>query len=138
MPSSPALRLAGVYDADGTLRGEVSYVVGHLLGQRECSLCDITHGMVRRKPLFDRLAADLGTPFDLLHRDEVHAAQREAIGELPCVLVDRGAGWTQLLGPAELRTCDGDPHALFALLAERLADGEAATPLAGSADGTGN
>ena len=35
--------LIGVYDADATLWGEVSYWVGARLGQRHCSLCDIMH-----------------------------------------------------------------------------------------------
>ena len=42
-------RLVGVYDADGTLRGELTYWVGARLGRAHCSLCDITHGMFRER-----------------------------------------------------------------------------------------
>jgi hypothetical protein len=38
----------GVYDADATLWGELSYWVGARLGVRHCALCEVTHGLVRR------------------------------------------------------------------------------------------
>ena len=57
-PAQPFVELVGVYDADGGIRGEVSYVVGHLLHRRECALCDITHTW-RRKPAWDAM---VGTP----------------------------------------------------------------------------
>lgn len=63
--------LVGVYDADGTLRGEVAYWVGARLGRAHCALCDITHGTFRRRPDWDRCAAGLPVPFVTHHRDEV-------------------------------------------------------------------
>ena len=35
----------GVYDADGTIVGEVSYWIGARLGRTHCSLCELTHGL---------------------------------------------------------------------------------------------
>ena len=43
--------LVGVYHADGSLLGEARYVVGKILGRAHCSLCDITHDMVRKDVL---------------------------------------------------------------------------------------
>jgi len=63
-------RLVGVYRAEGSLRGEIAYVVGKLLGTAHCALCDITHSPVRRKAAWDRMAAGLGVPFELVHLDE--------------------------------------------------------------------
>ena len=48
-PVAPIERLIGVYDADGGLRGELAYVLGHLAGRAECALCDITHSAVRKE-----------------------------------------------------------------------------------------
>ena len=45
--SQQIVRLIGVYDANGTLSGELAYWIGARLGRRHCSLCDITHGSVR-------------------------------------------------------------------------------------------
>lgn len=60
-------RLVGVYDADGTVLGELSYFVKARLGRAHCSLCDITHGVVL---LVDRdgLAECAGDPQALIAR----------------------------------------------------------------------
>lgn len=50
-------RLIGVYDARGSLLGEVAYLWGKVRGTRHCSLCDITGGSVDR--LGDLLRAHL-------------------------------------------------------------------------------
>ena len=63
------IRLIGVYDADGGLRGEIAYIAGKL-GGRHCSLCDITHSPVRRRREWDAYASTLPVPFDLVHRNE--------------------------------------------------------------------
>lgn len=106
-------RLVGVYDADGSVRGELAYAVGHLLGRRECALCDITHAGIRRKRSFDLAAGGLGVPFDLRHRDELTSDERAAAhGALPCVLVETDGAPTVLLDREALSRCDGEPAAL--------------------------
>ncbi len=102
-------RLAMVYDADGGVVGEARYVIGHLLGRAECSLCDITHGTVRRKATFDGLLAELDLPVDVVHRNEQARPVAEATaGRLPCVAACAGGRWTVLLGADELEACGGD------------------------------
>jgi hypothetical protein len=72
-----------VYNADGGIIGEVRYVIGHLLGMAECSLCDITHSPVRRKPEWDRMLAHLRVPVTVLHRNELDTSLLVAIGQTP-------------------------------------------------------
>ncbi|MGR0218335.1 hypothetical protein [Agromyces sp. ZXT2-6] len=100
----------GVYDADGGLVGELTYVVGHLLGRAECALCDITHSW-RRKPEWDDLVARLDLPFELAHRNEVtDAAALAVIAEagLPVVLGRDAAGsWHPVLRRADLERAGG-------------------------------
>ncbi len=109
MSTSPE-RLIGVYDADGSLRGEVSYVVGKLLGRRHCALCDITHSPVRRKPQWDAMVNSLGIRFDLRHRDELSAEEADAVRgvPLPVVLAQGAEGLRVLLDSRQLDTCGGD------------------------------
>jgi len=100
--------LIGVYDADGGVAGELRYVVGHLLGRAECSLCDITHGRLRRKAEFDDLRDRIGVPFDVVHRNERTPELAAATGALPCVVAVTSGGRDVVLGPDDLRECAGD------------------------------
>jgi hypothetical protein len=106
-------RLVGVYDADGTVLGELAYVVGHALGRRSCSLCEITHGRLRRRPAFDEAVARLGVPVELLHRDEQPTALAALTRDrLPCVVAEGDGDQLVLLDRAALVACAGDPDAL--------------------------
>jgi hypothetical protein len=42
-------RLVGVYNANGSVGGELAYFIGARLGRAHCALCDITHGLVRER-----------------------------------------------------------------------------------------
>lgn len=108
-PAPTIDRLTMVYDADGGVVGEARYAIGHLLGRAECSLCDITHGTVRRKATFDGLLSELDLPVDVVHRNEQAPNVADATaGRLPCVAARAGGSWTVLLGANDLKACGGD------------------------------
>ena len=112
-----------MYDADGGLRGEASYVIGKLLGRRHCSLCDITHSPVRRRPQWDALVSRLGVPFRLAHLNELTDAEGAVVAEVgaPVVLVLGEGRPRPLLQRDELEGAGGDVGRFEALLAEALA-----------------
>lgn len=108
-------RLVGVYDADGTVWGELSYVVGARLGRAHCSLCDITHGALRERASWKTCRAGLPVPFETFHRDDQPEAVRTLLGGVhPAVVADTDDGPVLLLGPPELEACDSSPEALVA------------------------
>lgn len=115
--------LVGVYDADGSFSGELRYWVGaHLTGTRHCALCEITHGLFRKKAGWQMLVAELPVPFEAVHLDERSAAVAEACtGRTPCVLAVLEDGSIEvLLEPEELEAMDGDPARLASALGEAL------------------
>lgn len=101
--------IVGVYDADGSLAGEISYVVGKILRVRHCSLCDITHSPVRRKKEWDDFVRTVGVPVTVLHRDEIgpDRAALWSLGEFPLVAARIGQDYRLLLSSAELSEMDG-------------------------------
>ena len=110
-------RYIGVYDADGSVVGELSYVIGRALGRAHCSLCDITHGAVREKAAWRSCVRTLGVPFVTCHRDDMPAAVRALGVELPVVVAEHDDGsLTIAASAAELETCSGSPERLVALL----------------------
>ena len=67
--------LLGVYDADGGIRGELTYVWGRWRGTAHCSLCDLTHTTWRRKQEWDALVARVPVPLRVAHRNELDLAE---------------------------------------------------------------
>ncbi len=114
--------LVGVYHADGGVRGELSYAVGHLLGTAHCALCDITHGPLRRKPAWDAMVLRLAVPVELVHRNELPADLLSLVATVgtPMVAVRRTDGSVaSLLGPGDLQL-DGSIEAIESALLAAL------------------
>ena len=107
------VRLIGVYDADGSLRGELAYWVGARLGRAHCSLCDITHGLVRVRSDWTECRDALPVQFDTFHRDDQPDDVRAATGDrTPVVVAETTGGIVVLLEPAEIDACGGAPQRL--------------------------
>jgi hypothetical protein len=108
MGRSTVVRLVGVYDADHTIRGELSYWIGARTGRRHCALCDITHGALRERSQWRECRDALPVPFDTYHRDDQPEAVRSAAqGAVPVVLAETAVGLVVLLEPAALDDCAG-------------------------------
>ena len=108
------VRLVGVYDAVGTVRGELAYWFGNRLGRAHCALCDITHGNVRERRDWQQCRGRLPVPFDTYHRDDQPAAVRLATGDrAPAVLAETDKGLAVLVGPEDLEGCGGSPERLL-------------------------
>lgn len=119
--------LIGVYDADGTLLGEVRYWVGARLGRTHCSLCDITHGLFTERADWRRCRDQLDVAFTTYHRDDAPADVLAAGSPAPFVIARTDSALVALLGPADLDACSGDVEefrrALSRACAERDLDG---------------
>ncbi len=124
-----------IYDADGSLAGELSYALGKLAGARRCALCDISHGWNPQGKAAWRAGSQLACGLQWLHRDEQTPAMAEYTrGQLPLVIAQTGDRFTTLLDADGLAACDGDYEAF----AEAL--GAVITPeavAAGSMPGSG-
>ena len=103
----------GVYHADGSLRGEIAYLLGKVWGTVHCALCDITHAGVRRRRGFAALPARLGVPFSLIHRDERSPEVRAHTGERTPLVIGRTVdGFVDLLSAGDLAVLDTTADAL--------------------------
>ena len=108
------LRFIGVYNAEGTLRGELAYWFGRRRGTAHCGLCDITHGSVRERGDWRSCRASLPVPFETYHLDDQPEPIRPlTAGMTPTVLAETHVGYVFLLGPAELDACKSSPELLI-------------------------
>lgn len=111
-----------VYDADGTVVGEVMYSIKKWLGKAHCAACDITHGPHAEKPEFTSFKNGFGVPVYNIHRDEMDVALRRCVnGRLPCVVARIESGeHVFLMGAKELNLCDGSVDELQRQIASNL------------------
>jgi hypothetical protein len=121
-PTQIIVRLVGVYDADSTVRGELSYWVGARLGRRHCSLCEITHGTVRQRPEWKTCQDGLPVPFDTYHRnDQPDSIRVASTGEAPAVIAVTDTAHVLLLAAKDLDACDGSIDRLVKAIEESAA-----------------
>lgn len=107
-------RLVGVYDAEGSVRGELTYLLAKATGRAHCALCDITHNWVRPSREFRNVIRGIPVPFDFVHSDTPSEALSAASGEtVPCVLAQTDDGLVLLLDPDDIERCEGAPAALL-------------------------
>jgi hypothetical protein len=106
-------KLVGIYNANGSLAGEIAFLFGKFTGRTECALCDITHGPFKKKSGFFSAQQTLGIPFEILHLDELDAILCSFKESAPCVVAIRGSECSILLSKAELALCDSDIDRFF-------------------------
>ncbi|MEY4991107.1 MAG: hypothetical protein RIS08_1333 [Actinomycetota bacterium] len=101
-------------------------VPGHLLGARECNLCDITHSPIRKRSEFKKfekqLLAEFGIEFRLVHMNERTDKELSAsAGREPCVLLEHEDGsLSMFLDYVELKACYGRVSSFEKLVRSRL------------------
>lgn len=109
-----------IYDADQSIRGELSYFVGHALGTLQCALCDISHGPLRQKRAWKVWLGDMDTQgheVRPIHRNQMTPELRDFVdGRLACVVEQRDGAYSMILSPTELAQCNGQVRALAAML----------------------
>lgn len=111
MSNSPHLAITefiGVYDADSTLIGEISYWIGARLGRTHCSLCDLTHGLFTVKSEWKECQRSLGVPFLTFHRNDAPGDVINFVkGKYPIVLARTEQGLSVVLTGEDLHRLNG-------------------------------
>lgn len=117
--SKTVQRLVGVYAADGTALGELSYFVKARLGRSHCALCEVTHGLVRPRREWAECSSRLPVAFTTYHRNDQPAAVRSAANDsLPVVVAEIVGGEViPLLDAEALDRCGGSPERLVEAIA---------------------
>ena len=119
--------MIGVYDADATLLGEVSYWLGARFGVRHCSLCDITHSLFREKSQWrecqSRLESDLHVEFETFHRNDQPEDVRACIdGKYPAVVMRGDDGKVSIfMNASEIDACGASPERFVAEISRKFA-----------------
>ncbi len=106
--SEEVIEFIGVYDADATLIGEISYWLKARVGATHCALCELTHGVFRTKREWVSCSRELAVPFRTFHRNDAPADVLQTSQQFPVVLVRRSSGLSVLLDADALNEFAGD------------------------------
>ena len=99
-------KLYGVYNADGGIIGELSYVIGKIRGKVHCALCDITHKGISKKKEWKALERKIDIPFELVHLNEQKKELEEyTAGKSPCVVGEKNGDLVMILTSEQLEEC---------------------------------
>lgn len=110
-----------IYNASGTLGGELTYLYGKYFQDEHCELCDITHGTVSAKPEWKAWISALKCENYVLHTNEAEEMNVDySRFELPVVLVDRGNGLEELVTKEEMADSGKGVEAFGALFYRKL------------------
>ena len=123
---SPIVALFGIYDADATIVGEISYWIGARFGIRHCSLCDITHSLFKEKSEWQNcqklLAQEHGVDFRAFHRNDAPIPVRVVSdGNYPVVISKNVAGRFEIfMDSAAIGNCGKSAQAFLDEIILRL------------------
>jgi len=119
-----------IYDANGSVLGEMRYLWDKCRGQSSCALCDLSHGWnPLGKPAWRKRKGTMAS-IQWLHRDEVPEGILEKVRDrLPCIVVVEKDRVTPLINREMLRGCEGNLEALEHLVEQMLAQQQRAPGL---------
>lgn len=120
--AADVIELIGVYDADSTVIGEVSYWVKARFGAAHCALCDLTHGTFRMKRQWAQCSRSLGVPVVTYHRNDAPSDVLSAISEFPVLLARTSGGLRVALTRSELEVFNGSTSRFTGWLTDYLAN----------------
>lgn len=112
-------KFVGIYNAEKSLSGEISYIFGKLTSDKskKCELCDITHGLNPfGKPSWRRASANSTADIELLHTNEATDQQLDATSGLPSILEFSDDCWIEVLDEHAIADMEGSPSQLFEAL----------------------
>jgi hypothetical protein len=118
--------LIGVYNADGGIVGELTYFFGHLIGVRNCTLCDISHSPIMKKSSFkaleQHLLAEHRIRVRMIHLNERNQRELKASeGREPCMLLEYpDQSISMFLDSTDLKALSGSVSSLKILISSRL------------------
>jgi hypothetical protein len=118
--------LIGVYNADGGIVGELTYFFGHLIGVRNCTLCDISHSPIMKKSSFkaleQHLLAEHRIRVRMIHLNERNQRELKASeGREPCMLLEYpDQSISMFLDSTDLKALSGSVSSLKQLISSRL------------------
>ncbi len=119
--ASKEIELICVYDADGSLLGELNYLYKKTFRNFTCSMCDITHNFIITKKKWKTAVQNCRYNISTYHLDDQPTLIKKTTqNNTPCVVKVEGSSSSILISNDELKTIDGNVDSFFSLIDKKM------------------
>ena len=110
-----------IYNAEGSLRGELEYIYNKYVNNIKCSMCDITNGTISPKRKWKEKCSTFEIKIECLHLDELPNDIKKLVKDkTPCVVGQINSAKTILMQDNELIKMNGNVDSFFRFLDEKI------------------
>ena len=112
-----AQKIYCIYNAEGSIKGELKYLYEKYFKDIKCSMCDITHGVFTHKKKWKNNCSASNLNIECLHLDELTKDIKDlVINEAPCVVAQVNSTNKIVINNKELAIMGGDVDSFFSHL----------------------
>ena len=112
-----AQKIYCIYNAEGSIKGELKYLYEKYFKDINCSMCDITHGVFTHKKKWENNCSASHLNIECLHLDELTKDIKNlVINEAPCVVAQVNSTNKIVINNKELANMGGDVDSFFSHL----------------------
>ncbi len=103
-----------IYNAEGSIIGEIKYLFNKYIKNIKCSMCDITHNSFSEKVEWEKKCRDFPFKIECLHLDELPNDIKNLVkNNTPCVVAQTKSINRIIIKNTELIKMNGDLDSFF-------------------------
>ena len=103
-----------IYNAEGSIFGELKYLYNKFIRDIKCSMCDITHNILSKKREWKKRCMVSPLKIECLHLDELPKDIENLVeGNTPCVVVKTSSTNEIIIDDKELIAMKGNVDSFF-------------------------
>ena len=108
-----------IYNAEGSIFGEIRYLYNKYIKDIKCSMCEITHNSFSEKSEWEKKCIEFPFKIECLHLDELPIEFKDIIKDnAPCVVAQKKSVNEVIIKNKELTSMNGDVDSFFNHLLE--------------------
>ena len=108
-----------IYNAEGSVKGELKYLYEKYFKDIKCSMCDITHGTFMQKKKWKNKCLTFPFEIECMHLDELPSDIKSLVNDkTPCVVAQINSINKIIIKDEELVHMNGDVDSFFSHLDE--------------------
>ena len=121
MKDTKLLTIYCIYNANGSLSGEIKYFFKKYFYGLKCSMCDITHNVISEKKEWKEKVNHSKFILKTVHLDEQkNDLYKFSRGNAPCVVGESEKGFKLIFSNSDLDSFNGDVELFFKSLEDKI------------------